>query len=66
MPDSQPTSVTLRAYQVGFGDCFLLSFHYAGRRRTRHVLIDFGTTSLPKGAWTQVYARHRPGYRRGL
>ena len=48
MPDSSPTSVTLRSYQVGFGDCFLLSFRYAGRRRTRHVLIDFGTTALPK------------------
>jgi hypothetical protein len=50
MPSSQPTSVTLRAYQVGFGDCFLLSVHYSGRRRSRRVLIDFGTTSLPKGA----------------
>jgi hypothetical protein len=50
MPSNQPTSVTLRAYQVGFGDCFLLSFDYAGRRRTRRVLIDFGTTSLPKWA----------------
>jgi L-ascorbate metabolism protein UlaG (beta-lactamase superfamily) len=50
VPNSEPTSVTLRAYQVGFGDCFLLSFDYAGRRRTRRVLIDFGTTSLPKGA----------------
>src|SRR5512145_555022 len=48
MPDSPPTSMTLRAYQVGFGDCFLLSFRYPGRRRTRHVLIDFGTTALPK------------------
>jgi hypothetical protein len=48
MSDSRPASVTVRSYQVGFGDCFLLSFRYAGRRRTRRVLIDFGTTALPK------------------
>src|SRR6267378_1492537 len=23
-----PTSVTIRSYQVGFGDCFLVSFNY--------------------------------------
>src|SRR6185369_7729883 len=39
-------SLTLRAYQVGFGDCFLLSFHYADQS-DRHVLIDFGSTGLP-------------------
>jgi hypothetical protein len=35
-------------YDVGFGDCFLLSFSYpdAGRR---HVLIDFGTIEPPAG-----------------
>lgn len=37
---SKPTDLTLRAYQVGFGDCFLLTFHY--REKERHVLIDFG------------------------
>jgi hypothetical protein len=42
-----PTSVTIRAYDVGFGDCFLLSFHYA--KVDRHVLIDFGSTRLPAG-----------------
>jgi hypothetical protein len=42
-----PTSVQIRTYQVGFGDCFLLSFVY-GDKDTRHVLIDFGTTELPK------------------
>lgn len=40
-------------YRVGFGDCFLLSFSYAqplpDDRRERHVLIDFGSTSLPAG-----------------
>ena len=42
----QPTSIEIRSYQVGFGDCFLLSFVY-GKKDTRHVLIDFGTTGLP-------------------
>lgn len=41
-----PTSVEIRGYQVGFGDCFLLSFVYSATDR-RHVLIDFGTTELP-------------------
>jgi hypothetical protein len=42
----KPTSVEIRTYQVGFGDCFLLSFVY-GKNDKRHVLIDFGTTGLP-------------------
>jgi len=46
MPD--PTSVSVLAFQVGFGDCFLLRFNYAGNKR-RHVLIDFG--SFPKASW---------------
>lgn len=46
---ASPKSVTIRSYQVGFGDSFLLSFDY-GRRGEKHVLIDFGTTSLPKDA----------------
>jgi hypothetical protein len=42
----QPTKVEIRSYQVGFGDCFLLTFVYdAGNK---HVLIDFGTTGLPR------------------
>lgn len=41
-----PTGMTLHAYQVGFGDCFLLAFHYKAGR-DRHVLIDFGSTGLP-------------------
>jgi hypothetical protein len=45
----RPKSVTLRPYNVGFGDCFLLSFHYPGAR-SRHVLIDFGSNRLPKNA----------------
>lgn len=44
-----PVSATLFAYQVGFGDCFLLRFVYADGSR-RHMLIDFGTTGLPEDA----------------
>jgi hypothetical protein len=43
-----PKSVTIRSYHVGFGDCFLLSFTY-GPKSERHVLIDFGSTGVPKG-----------------
>ncbi len=48
MPNA-PKSLTIRSYNVGFGDCYLLSFTY-GPRSERHVLIDFGSTALPKGA----------------
>jgi hypothetical protein len=44
-----PVSATLFAYQVGFGDCFLLRFAYANGSR-RHMLIDFGTMGLPEDA----------------
>jgi hypothetical protein len=47
MTRTQPTSATIFAYQVGFGDCFLLRFNYAGGLQ-KHVLIDFGTTGLPE------------------
>ena len=40
--DCKPFKLTLRVYNVGFGDCFLLTFHYPARER--HVLIDFGST----------------------
>jgi hypothetical protein len=46
----KPHGVTLRCYNVGFGDCFLLTFHYAkdgNGAKDRHVLIDFGSTSRP-------------------
>lgn len=49
MPSSKPTAVTVRTYKIGFGDCFLLSFHY-GPNTSRHVLIDFGSNRLPDGA----------------
>lgn len=34
-------------YDVGFGDCFLLTFCYASNKK-RHVLIDCGSTSKKK------------------
>lgn len=43
-----PKQVSILAFQVGFGDCFLLRFHYANGGN-RHVLIDFG--SYPKASW---------------
>jgi beta-lactamase superfamily II metal-dependent hydrolase len=41
-----PSSITVRMYNVGFGDCFLLTFHSADR--DRHVLIDYGSTAPPR------------------
>jgi hypothetical protein len=41
-----PSSVTIRMYNVGFGDCFLLTFHYANR--DRQMLIDYGSTAAPR------------------
>ena len=42
----EPETAILRVYHVGFGDCFLLTFGYAGGDR-KHVLIDFGSTQMP-------------------
>jgi len=48
-----PASLNIRTYQVGFGDCFLLTFSYPNAAkaedRFRHILIDFGSTGLPHG-----------------
>lgn len=44
----RPRSLRIRTYQVGFGDCFLLTFRYANF--DRNVLIDFGSTAKPKRA----------------
>jgi hypothetical protein len=41
-----PTGVNIRVYDVGFGDCFLLTFQYASGKR--HVLIDFGSTAAAR------------------
>ena len=52
-PQPSPSTVNVRIYQVGFGDCFLLTFGYASAlddgRKERHVLIDFGSTHWPPG-----------------
>ena len=48
MAARRPSEVVIFAYQVGFGDCFLLRFVYASM--ARHVLVDFGTTGLPEAA----------------
>lgn len=52
---SAPTSLRIRAYNVGFGDCFLLTFRYAGAPE-RHALIDFGSTKLPTKGPTSMKA----------
>jgi hypothetical protein len=44
MPN-EPGKVTVRMYNVGFGDCFLVSFHYAPPLKDQHILIDFGSVS---------------------
>ncbi len=46
-PSDTPVGLRLITYQVGFGDCFLLTFRYAAGC-DRHVLFDFGSTGLPK------------------
>ncbi|HYR29829.1 MAG TPA: MBL fold metallo-hydrolase, partial [Thermoanaerobaculia bacterium] len=43
---TKPKKVEIRSYNVGFGDCFLMTFLYAGDQK-KHVLIDFGSTSPP-------------------
>ncbi len=52
----KPKSVEIRSYQMGFGDCFLLSFVYSDNDK-RHVLVDFGTTALPGKAKRAVHMR---------
>ena len=44
MPN-EPRKITVRMYNVGFGDCFLLTFHYAPPLKDQHILIDFGSVS---------------------
>jgi hypothetical protein len=50
-----PIDVRIRMYNVGFGDCFLLTFRYrSGDRPERHVLIDFGSTAAPQRRESQM------------
>jgi hypothetical protein len=57
-----PEQVRIRSYNVGFGDCFLLTFSY-GRAKPRNVLIDFGSTkqsaSGPRGEMLEIAERIR-------
>jgi hypothetical protein len=46
------TRIDLRAYNVGFGDCLLLSFSYdtpIDGRQQRHILIDYGSNKAAVG-----------------
>ena len=54
---TQPESVQVRMYNVGFGDCFLISFKYADTiadRQERHMLIDFGSKKRSLGGLAMV------------
>ncbi len=44
---TKPKSVTIRSYQVGFGDCFLVIFNYPQDKK-KYMLVDFGSTAGPK------------------
>ncbi len=48
-----PSEISVRMYQVGFGDCFLLTAEYAAPlpdgRAERHILIDCGSTREADG-----------------
>jgi hypothetical protein len=55
----KPVSATIFAFNVGFGDCFLMRFQYQGDMR-RHVLIDFGSTRKPKFG-TDAKPKKTPG-----
>jgi glyoxylase-like metal-dependent hydrolase (beta-lactamase superfamily II) len=48
---AKPISVRVRMYNVGFGDCFLVTFDYGGNDR-RHLLIDYGSNRRPPGGMT--------------
>src|SRR5262245_2223731 len=50
---AKPKALEIRGYNVGFGDCFLLSFDYG--KTKKHVLIDFGTTQPPTGKMPSTY-----------
>jgi hypothetical protein len=53
MADAKLEQLSVRMYQVGFGDCFLLTFSYDREleddRPERHLMIDFGSTHWPEG-----------------
>jgi hypothetical protein len=57
VPATAPDKARIRSYNVGFGDCYLLTFFYPGGDE-RHVLIDFGSTEYsgftPEGGLKDV------------
>jgi hypothetical protein len=56
-----PSKLTVRAYNVGFGDALLLIFEYDGKAHKRHVLIDCGSVQKPedaKGSRILAVAQH--------
>ena len=56
MPETlSPSSITVRMYNVGFGDCFLLTFHYAAGQR--HMLVDFGSAASPRSGTADYMQR---------
>src|ERR1700752_309244 len=57
MATLKPQSLVMRSYQVGFGDCYLLTFQYNGGTKDRPVLIDFGSTGQPKSAGDKLMLR---------
>lgn len=51
--NNNPKQVSVTMYDVGFGDCFLLTFTYAEKKK-RHVVIDCGSTSKKKEHMSKV------------
>ena len=49
----RPVNTSVTMYNVGFGDCFLLTFSYADGKH-RRVLIDCGTSSQRKSHMSKV------------
>jgi ribonuclease BN (tRNA processing enzyme) len=50
-----PKKLQIRMYQVGFGDCFLLTFkYYKDAKQDKHVLVDFGTTAQPNALMVDI------------
>ena len=52
---ASPVDVRIRMYNVGFGDCFVLTFRYKNGDE-RHVMIDFGSTAAPMRRESQMDA----------
>ena len=66
-----PPEIRIRMYNVGFGDCFLLTFYYSARKK-KQMLIDFGSVRTPPnelqllgGVARQIQAECRGSRKRG-